>query len=103
MPGCAGQAVAAEELVDAFVPREQFVQEAEELLKGAIEVQQDLEKGVQSGYKPLHTSRHIWFTCLTSSVCIHETYQYVNAKTTPAQCCYMSATLMQCLHGPSSA
>jgi hypothetical protein len=61
VPGCAGQAVAAEELVDAFVPREQFVQEAEELLKGAIEVQQDLEKGVQSGYKPLlaHLQAHL--------------------------------------------
>jgi len=27
--------------------------EAEELLEGAIEVQQDLERGVQSGYKTL--------------------------------------------------
>jgi hypothetical protein len=53
MPGCAGQAVAAEELVDKFVPRDQFVLEAEELLEGAIEVQQDLERGVQSGYKTL--------------------------------------------------
>ncbi|KAL0031766.1 hypothetical protein WJX79_006201 [Trebouxia sp. C0005] len=44
-----GQAVAAEELVDKFVPRDQFVQEAEELLAGAIEVQQGLEKDAQSG------------------------------------------------------
>ncbi len=53
MPGCTGQAIAAEELVDKFVPREQFVREAEELLEGAIEVQQDLERDVLSGYKPL--------------------------------------------------
>lgn len=103
MPGCAGQAVAAEELVDKFVPRDQFVQEAEELLAGAIEVQQGLEKDAQSGYKILHTSRHIWFTCLTFSICIHETYQCVNIKSMPAQCCYVSATFIQCLHGSSSA
>ena len=61
VPGCAGQDIAAEELVDKFVPREQFVREAEELLEGAIEVQQDLEKGVQSGYKPLlaHLQPHL--------------------------------------------
>ncbi len=61
MPGCAGEAVAAEELVDNFVPREQFVREAEELLEGAIEVQQDLEKDVRSGYKPLlaHLQAHL--------------------------------------------
>ncbi len=61
MPGCTGEAVAAEELVDDFVPREQFVREAEELLEGAIEVQQDLEKGVRSGYKPLlaHLLAHL--------------------------------------------
>lgn len=45
-----GQDVAAEELVDNFVPREHFVQEASELLEGAVEMQKELEGGIQSGY-----------------------------------------------------
>lgn len=44
-----GQDVAAEELVDNFVPREHFVQEASELLEGAVEMQKELEGGIQSG------------------------------------------------------
>ena len=32
-----------------FVPRETFLQEANELLQGALETQKELERGVQSG------------------------------------------------------
>ena len=50
MHACAGEDVAAEELVDKFVPRDSFVQEATDLLEGATGVQQEMEQSMRSGY-----------------------------------------------------
>lgn len=50
MHACAGQDVAAEELVDKFVPRDSFIQEATDLLEGAMGVQQEMEQSTRSGY-----------------------------------------------------
>ena len=46
---CAGQNFEAEELVDEFVPRQTFLQEANELLEGALQTQQELERSIQYG------------------------------------------------------
>ena len=63
MHACAGQDVAAEELVDKFVPRDSFVQEATDLLEGATGVQQEMEQSMRSGYRASAVSiAQLWVT-----------------------------------------